>query len=176
MNIPIQKTYRENLQLIFMFAAILERHKQADDRHSVMQQKHPRVVVEEPLAIAGFELPALKVTQGVAYCDNYGRIVEEIREDYFLCLSKIGESLGMPQCRFDHAWRRHRQKISDWDFRHRKQWTQLLSKHSSLNIHKVIDFEPMVYDIAPRRPYHQSLDAVYHELFPGDRLGRRRKS
>ena len=168
-------TEKLTVEYLNMFAAIAQRYKEAADRHAIMQQKHPRVAIEEPYVIAGFSIPAVKVRQGVAIIDSRGRIVEEMREDDFVCLSKIGESLGMPQCRFDHAWRRHREKISDWDFRHRKVWTQIFSQISLLYIHLAMDFEPMVKDMASRRPYHQSLDVIYHEFFPSDRVGRRRK-
>ncbi|MDF5721510.1 MAG: hypothetical protein PUP91_13725 [Rhizonema sp. PD37] len=158
-----------------MFAAIAQRYQEAADRHSEMQRKYPRVEVEESYAIADFSIPAIKVTQGVATVDNGGRIVEEVRDDYFLSLSQVGQSLGMPQCRFDHAWRRHYKKVGDWQMKHRREWNRTFYKSLSLYIHKVMNFSPMIEDLAPRRPYYPSLDAVYSELFPGDHLGRRRK-
>ncbi|MDF5729664.1 MAG: hypothetical protein PUP92_17075 [Rhizonema sp. PD38] len=159
-----------------MFAAISQRYQDAADRHAEMQQKHPRVEFEEPLVIANFSIPAVKVQQGVAYCNKYGCVVEELREDYFLQLSAIGQAMGMPQIRFAHAWRRHRQNIPDWTMKHRDLWTQLLYKQPSLYIHLVMDFQPMVKDMGTRRPYHNSLNAVYCEFFPSDRISRRRKN
>lgn len=158
-----------------MFAAIAQRYKEASDRHEEMQRKYPRVEFEEPLAIAGFSVPAIKVRQGVATVDSHGRIVEEVREDYFLSLSQVGQSLDMPQCRFDHAWRRHYKKVGDWQMKHRREWNRTFYQSLSLYIHQTMDFNPMVKDLAQRRPYHQSLDAIYRELFPGDHIGRRRK-
>ncbi len=110
-----------------MFQAIFDRYKVAADRHIAMQQKYPRVELVATYAIAEFKIPAIQVTQGVATVSDRGQIIEEVREDNFICLPLVGESLGVQQCRINHAWRRHRLGIRDWDFDHRIEWTRVFA-------------------------------------------------
>lgn len=143
-----------------------------------MRARHPKTETKELYLIGGFELPAVKVTQGLAYLEFSKGLVSEVRTDWFICLPKVGASTGIGQTRIDHAWQRLHKYESRWGKPYARNCEYLRPFHNSdgWHLHLEKQFAPIVEDLAGRRPYHPAIDALYKELVPNSqKFGTRRK-
>lgn len=160
-----------------MFNDLIKLSDEKDRIDAQMRRRQPRTETKELYLIAGFELPAIKVVQGLAYL-TLREMVSEVRTDWFICLSKVGASTGIGQTRIDHAWQRLYKYESRWGKPYARNSEWLRPFHNSSDgwcLHLEHQFTPIIKDLAGRRPYHPAIDALYLALNSDDKFGSRRK-